>query len=93
MIVPPALLSGGHAEQLEQTSKDFPCLLLEMANMRVPRHRKYDRQSEHISLSPEATVAWGRLPFASNTFKQFHRRRSITEIKEPLTLGGRNDGD
>jgi hypothetical protein len=21
---------GGHAEQLEQTSKDFPCLLLEM---------------------------------------------------------------
>jgi hypothetical protein len=46
MIVPPALLSGGHAEQLEQTSKDFPCLLLEMANMRVPRivearHAKY----------------------------------------------------
>jgi hypothetical protein len=35
MIVPPALLSGGHAEQLEQTSKDFPCLLLEMANMRA----------------------------------------------------------
>jgi hypothetical protein len=29
------LPSGGHAEQLEQTSKDFPCLLLEMANMRV----------------------------------------------------------
>jgi hypothetical protein len=24
MIVPPALLSGGHAGQLEQTSKDFP---------------------------------------------------------------------
>jgi hypothetical protein len=23
MIVPPALPSGGHAEQLEQTSKDF----------------------------------------------------------------------
>jgi hypothetical protein len=35
MIVPPALPSGGHAEQLEQTSKDFPCLLLETANMRV----------------------------------------------------------
>jgi hypothetical protein len=35
MIVPPALPGGGHAEQLEQTSKDFPCLLLEMANMRV----------------------------------------------------------
>jgi hypothetical protein len=42
MIVPPALLSGGHAEQLEQTSKDFPCLLLEMANMRVPLHSDYD---------------------------------------------------
>jgi hypothetical protein len=42
MIVPPALLSGGHAEQLEQTSKDFPCLLLEMANMRVPGHRGID---------------------------------------------------
>jgi hypothetical protein len=37
MIVPPALPSGGHAEPLEQTSKDFLCLLLEMANMRVPR--------------------------------------------------------
>jgi len=35
MIVPPALLSGGHANQLEQTSKGSPCLLLEMANMRV----------------------------------------------------------
>jgi hypothetical protein len=43
MIVPPALLSGGHAEQLEQTSKDFPCLLLEMANMRVPLHSDFDR--------------------------------------------------
>jgi hypothetical protein len=28
--VPPALPSGGHAEPLEQTSKDFLCLLLEM---------------------------------------------------------------
>jgi hypothetical protein len=37
MIVPPALPSGGHAEPLEQTSKDFLCLLLEMANMRAPR--------------------------------------------------------
>jgi hypothetical protein len=37
MIVPPALPSGGHAEPLEQTSKDFLCLLLEMANMRVLR--------------------------------------------------------
>jgi hypothetical protein len=36
MIVPPALPSGGHAEQLEQTSKDFLRLLLETANMRVP---------------------------------------------------------
>jgi hypothetical protein len=35
MIVPPALPSGGHAEQLEQTSKDFLRLLLETANMRV----------------------------------------------------------
>ena len=35
MIVPPALPSGGHAEPLEQASKDFLCLLLEMANMRV----------------------------------------------------------
>ena len=37
MIVPPALPSGGHAEPLERTSKEFPCLLLEMANMRVDR--------------------------------------------------------
>jgi hypothetical protein len=37
MIVPPALPSSGHAEQFEQTSKDFPCLLLEVANMRVSR--------------------------------------------------------
>jgi hypothetical protein len=36
MIVPPALPSGGHAEPLERASKDFLCLLLEMANMRVP---------------------------------------------------------
>jgi hypothetical protein len=36
MIVPPALPSGGHAEQLGQTSEDFLCLQLEMANMRVP---------------------------------------------------------
>jgi hypothetical protein len=42
MIVPPALLSGGHANQLEQTSNDSPCLLLEMANMRVQcnEHRR-----------------------------------------------------
>jgi len=33
MIVPPALPSGGHAEQLEQTSKDIPCLLLETAEI------------------------------------------------------------
>jgi hypothetical protein len=43
MIVPPALPSSGHAEQLEQTSKDFPCLLLEMANMRVHRFRETDQ--------------------------------------------------
>jgi hypothetical protein len=35
MIVPPALPSGGHAEQLEHTSKDLPRLLLKTANMRV----------------------------------------------------------
>ena len=43
MVVPPALPSGGHAEPLEQTSKDFLCLLLEMANMRVPLHKAFDR--------------------------------------------------
>ena len=37
MIVPPALPSGGYAEQLEQTNGDFLRLLLETANMRVPR--------------------------------------------------------
>jgi hypothetical protein len=37
MIVPPALPSGGYAEQLEQTSGDFSRLLLETANMRGPR--------------------------------------------------------
>jgi hypothetical protein len=37
MFVPPALPSDGHAEQLGQTSKDFPGRLLEMANMRVRR--------------------------------------------------------
>jgi hypothetical protein len=43
LIVPPALPRGGHAEQLEQTSEDFLCLLLEMANMRVPLHSDFDR--------------------------------------------------
>jgi hypothetical protein len=37
MIVPPALPSGGHAEQLEGQARNFPCLLLETANMRVQR--------------------------------------------------------
>jgi hypothetical protein len=46
MVVPPALPSGGHAEPLEQTSKDFLCLLLEMANMRVPLHSGFDTLSE-----------------------------------------------
>ena len=41
MVVPPALPSGGHAEPLEQTSKDFLCLLLEMANMRDTLIRNY----------------------------------------------------
>jgi hypothetical protein len=36
MIVPPALPRGGHAEQLEQTSKGSLRLLLAMVNMRVP---------------------------------------------------------
>jgi hypothetical protein len=35
MIVPPALPSGGHAEQLAKASNQFVCLLLETANMRV----------------------------------------------------------
>ncbi|HUN41219.1 MAG TPA: hypothetical protein VMU81_13095, partial [Acetobacteraceae bacterium] len=35
MIVPPALPSGEHAEQLEETSEGFSRLLLEMANIRV----------------------------------------------------------
>ena len=34
MIVPPALLSGGHSEPRD-ASKAFLCLLLETANMRV----------------------------------------------------------
>jgi len=34
MIVPPAVPSGGHAEQLEGQAKEFPCLQLETANMR-----------------------------------------------------------
>jgi hypothetical protein len=51
MIVPPALPSGGHAEPLEQTSKDFLCLLLEMANMRVPVHRGFDRLPERSFLA------------------------------------------
>jgi hypothetical protein len=34
MSVPPALPSGGHDEQLEGQARNFPCLLLEMANMR-----------------------------------------------------------
>jgi len=36
MIVPPALPNSGHAEQLED-SKMLLRLLLDMANMRVPR--------------------------------------------------------
>ena len=43
LIVLPALPSSGHAEQLEQTSKDFLCLLLEMANMRVHRFHGTDQ--------------------------------------------------
>jgi hypothetical protein len=35
MIVPPALLSNGHAEQLVKTSKGSLRLLLEMADMTV----------------------------------------------------------
>jgi hypothetical protein len=35
MIVPPALPNGGHAELLEERATEFPCLQLEMANMRV----------------------------------------------------------
>jgi hypothetical protein len=38
MIVLPALSNSGHAEQLEQQAKDFLCLQLEMANIRVPRY-------------------------------------------------------
>jgi hypothetical protein len=37
MIVPPALPSGGHAEQLGRQAKEFSRLLLEAANMRVLR--------------------------------------------------------
>jgi hypothetical protein len=47
MIVPPALPSDGHAEQLEQTSKDFPCLLLETANMR----------EDSVSMKPAGSMA------------------------------------
>jgi hypothetical protein len=35
MIVPPALSSGGYAEGAHQTSHEFLCLQLEVANMRV----------------------------------------------------------
>jgi hypothetical protein len=37
MIVPPALPSGGHAEQLAKASIGFSRLQLEMANMRVDK--------------------------------------------------------
>jgi hypothetical protein len=37
MIVPPALPSGGHADQLEEQAMEFACLLLEVANMRVDK--------------------------------------------------------
>jgi len=37
MIVPPALPSGGRTEQLGGTSKEYTCLQLEMANMRVDK--------------------------------------------------------
>ena len=42
MIVPPALPSGGHAELTQQTGHDFLRLQLEGANMRVPRHIRFD---------------------------------------------------
>jgi hypothetical protein len=48
MIVPPALPSGGHAEQLEQTSKDFLRLLLETANMRVPWRERSTWALAHV---------------------------------------------
>jgi hypothetical protein len=37
MIVPPALPSRSHAEQLDGASNEFPRLLLETANMRVDK--------------------------------------------------------
>jgi hypothetical protein len=42
MIVPPALPRGGHAEQLDAQAMELSCLLLEVANMRVPHHRGFD---------------------------------------------------
>jgi hypothetical protein len=57
MIVPPALPSGGHAEQLEQTSKEFPCLLLEMANMRVHRFHETDQLREIPFVPPDVVGA------------------------------------
>jgi hypothetical protein len=40
MIVPPALPRGGYVEKLKTRAIEFPCLLLEVANMRV--HRFYE---------------------------------------------------
>jgi hypothetical protein len=39
MIVPPALLSGGHANRLLDKQRELSRLLLEVANMRVDRIR------------------------------------------------------
>src|SRR5229473_256276 len=54
MIVPPALPSGGHAEQLEGQAKEFSRLQLEMANMRVPA-------SENGDLDYSAAAARGAI--------------------------------
>jgi hypothetical protein len=51
MIVPPALPRGGYAEKLKTRAMEFPYLLLEVANMRVSRHKGSDRLPERRVLT------------------------------------------
>ena len=79
MIVPPALPNSGHAEQLG-TSKMLSCLLLDMADMRVPLHSDSDRLNHWLDASSHRTR---RLDTLSDD-----RSRTGRYIAPPVSIGG-----
>lgn len=75
MIVPPALSSGGHAEQLAKTSEGSLRLLLETADMRVV-------SLTNVSAAPTALEALGLLAAADQ--ERADGRRSFGVAFLPL---------